>query len=365
MRRNLARCLLLTLCLGSTSLAVGLPNADASVVSTGDSVVSTAPVLLPGQKASSYSTADMTRLAQQGGDPAVLNYWTPARMASAIPDVVKSPPLSQTPKSSPAAAATKPLAVASTPVCPLARGVSPNISGPVTSFPQTVGAIFYVENGQNMYCSAPAVNSPSRRELATAGHCVHSGQNGTFNQNTMFIPAYDGRSSPVDPYGRWTASTLRVSSEWAAYGSGTLTAASAPGFARDVAFITLFPGGNGTPANVVDRLGGNGFNYNGPFEYDVTMFGYPKDNMNGQVRIACYGARTRMDTDYSNRSLVDCKFSGGASGGPWFDYYDNSSQLGNVLSVTSTASVNTPRINGAMHFDNSTYYMFQTSYTDG
>lgn len=361
--------LALSILVPATSASASSPPPPPSP-SAGSSVAVPAPVQLDGRTAPHvYSQAESAQLNRQGGDPAVLNFWTPQRMATATPlDVGVS---SAVANRSPAASATRPLQIGSRPTGPIASrtpsGAStPLTPAPITNFPPINGKLFFVEGGTNLsfVCSASAINSPSKREIITAAHCAHTGKGGSFSSNVMFAPGYDGRSTPSDPYGKFQASTLRVSTEWVTYGGKDLTTDTEPGYARDVAFVTLYAGGNNNK-NVVDAVGGHGFSYNGPYEFDASVFGYPMNNANGQVMVGCYGT-TMQDSNFTNRSLLGCNFDGGASGGPWLDQYDNSTGIGYVHGVTSTGTPPpSPSVNGAAHFDDATNTMFVMSQTDG
>jgi len=54
------------------------------------------------------------------------------------------------------------------------------------------GKVFFrnATDGKLYVCSASAVNSHSRRLIATAGHCVHDGKDGTWHENWFFYPNY-------------------------------------------------------------------------------------------------------------------------------------------------------------------------------
>ena len=62
--------------------------------------------------------------------------------------------------------------------------------GNLTQYPvSTVGKLFYTQSGQNFVCSASVIG---RSTLATAGHCLHAGNNSQigFSTNLLFCPSY-------------------------------------------------------------------------------------------------------------------------------------------------------------------------------
>lgn len=113
-----------------------------------------------------------------GGEAArTLRYWTPARMNSTPPlDGAKT--LSDT--------ATISFAPVPEPTVP----------------PRSVNGRLFVKQGRERgYCSATAIDTPSRRLVITAGHCVNSGPLGfrgrsVWSRYLEFVPAYSGGVAP-------------------------------------------------------------------------------------------------------------------------------------------------------------------------
>lgn len=354
--------------LACTAMTLPVSSAAAQpALAPASSVAAPAPVRLDGQGAPRvYSKSEALAVNARGGDSAVLGYWTPERMAEAVPEDVPVAP-SASPIDPPPVSPTQPLTTSSLPVGPSVVLESPaeRASGPVTNFSRTNGKMFYynVSESRNSSCSAAAINSTSKRQIITSAHCLHSGKNGTFNQNVVFVPGFDGRNNPTAPVGRWQASTIRVSSEWVNTGGRFLSEETKEGFYRDIAFVTLFNGGtNNQP--IVTTVGGHGFAYNGSYEFDATIFGYPDNNSFGNVMIACFGVTTRRPPNFPNRYLANCNFDTGASGGPWLANYSNATGLGTLRSVTSTTQGSDPLINGGVYFDDITNNMYLTSQTD-
>lgn len=188
-----------------------------------------------------------------GGDPRVIEYWTPNRMAEAIP--VETPVAPNTQTAEPgdversSSQETHESAVAEPAEATDTQRYALPKTTPVTNFTKTNGKVFYRDatDGLNYVCSGSSINSGSKRLVSTAGHCVHGGPGGTWHQNWVFVPAYFEGSRP---YGTFSAQTLRTFTDWINYGE------SARGFNSDVAFITTYANASGS--RVVNAVGGHG-----------------------------------------------------------------------------------------------------------
>jgi V8-like Glu-specific endopeptidase len=316
--------------------SMAAPNPDVPVAVDTSTTSSIAPVKLPGQKvARTYSSAEIKAHDRTGGDPAVLNYWTPKRMKQAKPldapgdkkiiDRAVRAAIKQLPTK-----ATKP--VAPSKLSNSAQKAPP----PVTNFSVTNGKLFIGGLGSNSWCSASAINSPSKRLVVTAGHCVHSGKGGTWRANLVFAPGYNAYLANPYPRGAFQAYRLRTFNAWA----------SNSDLNRDVAFITTYQ--NAAGQRVVDAVGGHGFVYNGGTEFDVTIFGYPSNRDNGRRMSACWGV-AKDSSWFDNKSKIACNFGPGSSGGPWLWSYSNATGQGYVRSVMST--IDGAGVNRGPYFD--------------
>ncbi|PHP53706.1 hypothetical protein BW737_000900 [Actinomyces ruminis] len=327
---------------------VAAPSGAAAPVAEDDDAASTA-VVAPNSFGQEAVLADEAALdnADAESNQDVIDYWTPERMAQAKPvDVVADPEQLAEAEASVLASAEGE-AGATDPVQPSddvlaqaeAAGVFDEdlqtrtaesdeetlvVAPPVTNFSVTNGKLFFEGYEKNNgYCSASALNTPTRRVIITAGHCVY--YQGSWSQNVVFVPAYDGRNADPDPVGIWTARTLRTFNSWI----------NDADLSHDVGVITLNNGGDDN-RRIVDAVGGHGLMWNGSKSFDVSIFGYPsnKSNPNGRYSMwACWGA-TRGDSDRD--TVTGCDFGRGSSGGPWLAWYNNSTGLGYVRSVTST-----------------------------
>jgi V8-like Glu-specific endopeptidase len=234
-----------------------------------------------------HPTAGAT--ASSGAEAArIAAYWTPARMRS-------TPPLEGEAPQDP---------LATTSFAAVADATVP---------PYVVNGRIFIRQGRNRgYCSGTAIDSPSRRLVLTAGHCVNSGPRGisgssSWSRFVEFVPAYtDG----VAPFGAYVArrSDVFAPKPWVKQGS--------PNF--DVGAVLTGPAENGL--YVADAVGGGV-----PLALDRSRheqfetYGYP-----GMVR-----RLQRCDSPFvGNDRLtypipgpptmsIRCHWLPGASGGGW------------------------------------------------
>jgi len=343
-----------TVVLGVGLLAVGPGTAAASAapdraasahraaagpvdLSTSSSL---APVRLPGQKGVRSDTPSQIRsFDRTGGDPAVLSYWTEARMKAAKP--LDMPGDARMVDRTARAIAQKLPESTTSPVASSVAPVARRFATPVTNFSITNGKLFIGGYESGSWCSASAVNTPSKRVLITAGHCVHSGKGGTWLSNLVFVPRYNAFNADHDPVGRFQAYRLRTFNAW--INDSDLN--------RDVGFVTTFSGGD-FGRRVVDTVGGHGIAYNGGTSFDVSIFGYPSNRAGGNAMSACWGT-TSDNSWFDNKSKITCNFGPGSSGGPWLWNYSNTTGLGLVRSVMST--VNSSGVNKGPYFDTAVF----------
>lgn len=324
--------LTITTGVGASAIAAsGESPSDLPLSAKSTSVA--APVYMEGTGArlGAASPYTLKQLDQMGGDPRVDAYWTQERMANAIP--VETPVIDadietdarqyfeqESANGSPEVLTESAAAVD--------ESVSPSAVTPVTNFSKTNGKVFFHDqsDGRDYICSGAAVNSSSKRLVATAGHCVHGGPGATWHANWVFVPDYNNDSRPN---GSFPAYTFRTMNDWITYG------ATGRGFNSDVAFVTTTTNEGGLA--VVNAVGGHGLITGGAeYVFDATLFGYPGNLDDGEVMWACWGTTgTRSVDNYKFHSISGCDFGGGASGGPWLKDYSNDSGLGNLKSVSS------------------------------
>jgi V8-like Glu-specific endopeptidase len=183
---------------------------------------------------------------------------------------------------------------------------------------RTVGRVFFTTaDGRNAACSGTAVTSANKSVVMTAGHCVKL--NGAFHRNWVFVPGFDnGRR----PFGTWVAGTLLTTPQW--------NAREDINFDIGAAVIVPLQG-----RTLTDVVGGQGLAFNQPTRRQTYAFGFPAARpFDGSDLIYCSGGAfddTVMTRDHGLR----CGMTGGASGGPWFQGFDESTGLGWLNSVNS------------------------------
>jgi hypothetical protein len=210
---------------------------------------------------------------------AVVDYWTPERMRSAIP-VGKSR----------AAEKGKP-------------GGGTSGSTAVQETPQKqFGKVFFTEKGINYVCSGTATASGNGDVVTTAGHCVNEGP-GAYVTNFAFVPAYLNGAAP---YGTWTAQTLLTTSQWASSGD----------FNYDAGFAVMNE--NSAGQSLTQVTGGQAIAFNLARGLTYKAYGYPAARpFNGQSLYSCTGAVVQDTFGGSSDQGLACNMTGGSSGGGW------------------------------------------------
>jgi V8-like Glu-specific endopeptidase len=215
------------------------------------------------------------------------SYWTAARMRS-------TPPLDGSGSSLEALASFAPV-------------TEPTVA------PNTVnGRLFVRQGGQQGFCSATAINTPSRRLILTAGHCVNSGpvgrRGGSFWSNYLeFVPSYTNGTAPFGAFIAHRRSVFALR-QWVKFGN--------PNF--DVGAVVVTPNAEGV--NVADAVGGG-------VEIGTDLsrrqlfrtFGYPGES---RVMQGCQSPYVGDDVltyriPGPPTLAIRCHWAPGASGGGW------------------------------------------------
>ncbi|HLU46011.1 MAG TPA: peptidase [Natronosporangium sp.] len=290
----------------------------ALVVTAGASGAAAAPAadVTPGAVVRS---AAVTAAEQQ----AVLEYWTPERMAAAVPieqlagDVLARLPRTGTP------AAGAPMVVEPTPAADLTdAGITafPHPGGPWTGgglVTSTAGRVFFTYQGRQASCSGNAVTSANGSVVMTAGHCIKL--DGAYHTNWMFVPGYDHGS---EPYGRWTARQVFVTPQWH----------SMENINYDIgAAVVNLQNGN----RLTDVVGGQGVAFNQSRGVAMYAFGYPAASPYDGSRLIYCSGNTFNDPLFSTAIGMNCNMTGGSSGGPWFRNFNEATGAGIQNSVNS------------------------------
>jgi hypothetical protein len=238
----------------------------------------------------------------------VLDYWTPARMAAALP--LKGP------VTAPVKAAVTGPATGSA----ATNGARWAGRGEVT---RAIGRVFLTIDGHDFVCSGSALGAVAgkagRDLVVTAGHCAKDGT-GSWARNWTFVPGYD---SGLRPYGAFTARRMFVPRRWSGSGDDDF----------DVALVAVAPHGG---RHLSDVVGGLGIRFNGPRGQTAYGFGFPTDPpYDGQHLMYCAG-RVHDDPRRQTKDQgLHCALTAGSSGGPWLTGFDPASGRGTITSVSS------------------------------
>ncbi|MBW8059351.1 MAG: hypothetical protein FVQ78_03270 [Solirubrobacterales bacterium] len=218
----------------------------------------------------------------------VARYWTPARMHSARPLETLGR------RRRAAKASFAPIPDASVP-------------------PYAVnGRIFIRQGRQRSYCSGTAIDSPTRRLVLTAGHCVNSGPRGrrgssVWSRFLQFVPAY---SDGLAPFGAFVArrGAVYAPRQWVRWGNPTY----------DIGALLTLPNADGQ--NVADAVGGGAaIVTNRSRRQEFQTFGYPGKTRRLQGCDSPYVGDDSRTYRLPGRPTmaIRCHWTPGASGGGW------------------------------------------------
>ncbi|MDX3535370.1 peptidase [Streptomyces sp. MB09-01] len=242
-------------------------------------------------------------------------FWTAERMRSATPlDVTAVPGTSRTPVAT-SAAPTRiaPTAAASPTAFPQAGGAWTG-GGAVV---KTSGRVFFTMGGRTASCSGDSVTSANGSTVITAGHCVK--YQGAWHTNWVFVPAYNNGSAP---YGQWSATKTFATDQWAASEDMNM----------DFGLAVVAPLNGQTLSQAV---GAQGILFNGGYNKKMYSFGFPAAApYDGSKLVYCSGNSGKDFLLTRDHSLA-CNMTGGSSGGPWFQDFNEATGLGTQVSVNS------------------------------
>ncbi len=218
----------------------------------------------------------------------VARYWTPQRMRNTAP--LDAP------------RAENPFALAS--FAPVTTPTTP---------PFVVnGRLFVIQGGKQGYCSATAIDSPTRRLVLTAAHCLHSGplfagRAGVWSRYVEFVPAFTNGTAP---FGAFAArrNAIYVPRQWVKLGNpnfdlgAVLTSANAEGL------------------NVADAVGGGAtIVADASRRQQFQTFGYPGKSTAMQGCESPYVGDDPLTYRIPGPPTlaIRCHWAPGASGGGW------------------------------------------------
>lgn len=303
---------------------------------------------------------------------AVLAYWTPARMAAAIPRDLPTLPASLKGARGPVTRLTsQPVLVPGNepgfaPGPPRGQTGTPEPQShdafnypypynryqvfPITVTPfavyqnypfKTHGKVFFTIGATNYVCSGTSVTSGdggNQSLVWTAGHCVHAGSGGAWATNVVFVPAYRDGAAPV---GSWTAYTLYARTEWTANGNlkedfGVIVVNRR---VSDGARLGSIVGTQGLATSLSDHQMYHSFGYPA-----APQGVWPFTPFNGNRMWSCQAPASRRVTEYNVSGAgpapvaIGCDMTGGSSGGAWL--------MGFNLDISMGWHVNGGYING-------------------
>ncbi|MFE3553598.1 peptidase [Streptomyces sp. NPDC059193] len=246
-------------------------------------------------------------------------FWTAERMRAATPlDITAAPGTARTPVAAPVTSA------APTRIAPTAASASP------TTFPQpggawtgggavvkTSGRVFFTMGGRTASCSGDSVTSANGSTVMTAGHCVK--YQGAWHTNWVFVPAYNNGSAP---YGQWSATKTFATDQWAASEDMNM----------DVGLAVVAPLNGQTLSQVV---GAQGILFNGGYNKRMYSFGFPAAAPYDGTKLVYCSGNSGKDFLLTKDHSLACNMTGGSSGGPWFQDFNETTGLGTQVSVNS------------------------------
>lgn len=138
---------------------------------------------------------------------------------------------------------------------------------------RTTGRVFLTMNGVDLVCSASTVRSANRDLVVTAGHCVKDGT-GNWAQNWVFVPGYHEGDRP---YGVFTARRMFVAAPWSRAADDT----------HDIGMVALNTSGG---RHVADVVGTQEIAFGETGVTHAYGFGFPTDPpYDGERLVYCAG----------------------------------------------------------------------------
>lgn len=252
------------------SLLAGLALASAPLAVAAPAVAAPQP-----DKVTEHQAA-ITEIEQNN----IEAYWTPERMAAAVPPSAGSGGERVSPEAAPV---------------PQSANADPESPQP------ELGKVFFTLGGTDYVCSGTATESGNADVVTTAGHCLNEGP-GEFATQFAFVPAYDNGDRP---YGTWTARTLYTSAAWGNDGD----------FNHDIGFAVMNENDSGE--SLTDVVGSYPIAFNLERGLDYTSYGYPAGSpFDGESLYSCSGTASQDSRGSTDQGLT-CDMTGGSSGGGW------------------------------------------------
>lgn len=281
----------------------------------------------------------------------IVDYWTPARIAQAVPRHFVGAPGRGFALAKPENPG-KPGGGGGGGGGDTVTGASWTRGGQVL---ETTGKVLFEMGGSYYVCSASVVADGSTTDgdslILTAAHCAFDESAGEFAGNWMFVPEYDSAPAPLDVngdfcsatvWGCWTAAALTVHSGYATAGGFNEQA-----IVHDFAVVTVGPGGHdGTQLDAT--VGTQGIRFTNPIA-SAHAFGYPAAQKYKGTDLAYCAGPVGFDANVGDATYrLACDMTGGSSGGPWLaDFVDDPGTSTHGTGVLS--SVNSYGYRGDSH----------------
>ncbi|MFE4262936.1 trypsin-like serine peptidase [Streptomyces sp. NPDC056883] len=285
---------------------------------TAISVLLATGALLAGALTAASPSAAVPRPASQGS-------WSAERMRAATPlDITATP--GATARTAPTTA-ERPTTIAPTPA---SSSPTASLKASPAAFPQpggawtsggavvkTSGRVFFTFNGKSASCSGDSITSANGSTVITAGHCVK--YQGAWHTDWIFVPGYDNGNAP---YGQWTATKTFATDQWVASEDMNM----------DVGLAVVAPLNGRTLSQTV---GAQGIVFNGGYNKKMYAFGFPAAAPYDGTKLVYCSGNTGKDFLLTKDHSLPCNMTGGSSGGPWFQDFNEATGLGTQVSVNS------------------------------
>jgi V8-like Glu-specific endopeptidase len=324
--------------------------SSAVVVTLGGAATFAATTATAAPSGSTGAGAGVSLLSRvdAAGQQAALAYWTPERLAQAVPvDRVvtgrgagapgTAAALGTPAPAAPSAPAAQPRSTSATtgdaPVLPRGpRATAGVVTGDAVSTARnwtgpalpTVGRLYFTQGAGQFECTASSVDSPRGNVIATAGHCVTEG--GLDSKNLVFVPGLAGTSQPQ---GQFAVGQTFTTTQWR---TGDQQSAAALNY--DVGFALVSPRAG---KSLKDTVGAYPIAFDSPLSR-VTVLGYPgrSRTADGFTLQFCTGTEfTDNGAGGTSDVATLCDLGGGSSGGPWLRDVDPATGSGTLTSVVS------------------------------
>ncbi len=193
---------------------------------------------------------------------------------------------------------------------PLAGASFVNAPSPTAAPFSANGRLFVRIDSRNGYCSATAIDSPTRQLVLTAGHCLNPGslyRGNHWYRDLLFVPAYTGGKAP---FGAFPARRKKVFAppQWTNHDN--------PDF--DLGAFLVLPNNRGI--NVADAVGGGAeIALDLPRNQRFASFGYPGNFKRMQTCAGGYAGDDGLTRRLAGPPTmsIGCRWAPGASGGGW------------------------------------------------